>query len=75
MTREEAALRCQRLTNREREILQATADGFSTRQVARDLFISTKTVNTHLRNLHGKLGTQSKVQAVVAGIKAGMVQL
>lgn len=75
VTTAEAALRCERLTGREREILQATADGLSTREVARQLYISIKTVNTHLVNLHRKLGTQSKVQAVVAGIKAGVVQL
>jgi DNA-binding CsgD family transcriptional regulator len=65
VTRQEATVRCALLTDRERDILQATAEGLTTRQVARRLCISSRTVSTHLQNLHGKLGTHSKVEAVV----------
>jgi DNA-binding CsgD family transcriptional regulator len=75
VTREEATLRCQQLTGREREILQVTAEGLTSRQVARHLRISTRTVDTHLRHLHDKLGTNTKVQAVVVGVLAGAVDL
>ena len=43
------------LTPREKEIVRLTANGFSSSDIARDLFLSPHTVNTHRRNIYKKL--------------------
>lgn len=53
------------LTKREREIIQKIADDFSNQQIADDLNISLRTVETHRRNIMQKL----KVKTVVALLK------
>jgi DNA-binding NarL/FixJ family response regulator len=63
--------RTNRLTSREREILQNLAQGQSNDDIAAALFISTNTVQTHTRNILGKLGVHSKLQAVALAAKAG----
>jgi DNA-binding CsgD family transcriptional regulator len=52
------------LTPREREVLTLVARGSGLREVARQLHMSPKTVNTHLHNLRGKLGVHSTLEAV-----------
>jgi two-component system, NarL family, nitrate/nitrite response regulator NarL len=52
------------LTPREREILAHLTEGSGQREVARQLHMSLKTVNTHLHNLRSKLGVHSTVEAV-----------
>ncbi len=52
------------LTPREREILTHLTEGSGHREVARQLHMSLKTVNTHLHNLRSKLGVHSTVEAV-----------
>src|SRR5262249_10927194 len=47
------------LSNREREVIQLIAEGHSTKQIASELNISIKTVETHRRNLMGKLNVES----------------
>ena len=59
------------LTAREREILAALADGASTVEIAAQLGISRATVQTHVKNLLGKLGVHSKVEAVGTAWRAG----
>jgi DNA-binding NarL/FixJ family response regulator len=54
----------QRLTSREHEILELTAKGFRTKEVASDLGISLRTVETHLRSISDKLHVRSRVEAV-----------
>lgn len=63
------------LTRREREILQAVADGSSTAEIARELFISAKTVKNHLASIYGKLDARDRTQAVLSGMRLGIVQL
>jgi DNA-binding NarL/FixJ family response regulator len=60
------------LTAREREILTALADGATTAEIAADLEISPATVQTHVKNLLGKLGVHSKVEAVGTAWRAGL---
>jgi DNA-binding NarL/FixJ family response regulator len=60
------------LTAREREILAALADGASTVEIATQLGISRATVQTHVKNLLGKLGVHSKVEAVGTAWRAGL---
>jgi two-component system, NarL family, nitrate/nitrite response regulator NarL len=52
------------LTPREREILTHLTEGSGQREVARQLHMSLKTVNTHLHNLRSKLGVHSTLEAV-----------
>jgi len=53
------------LTDREREVLALVANGSSNRQVADLLSISEHTVARHVSNIFGKLGVNSRTQAVV----------
>ena len=60
------------LTAREREILVALAEGASTTEIAAQLGISRTTVQTHVKNVLGKLGVHSKVEAVGTAWRAGL---
>jgi DNA-binding NarL/FixJ family response regulator/tetratricopeptide (TPR) repeat protein len=55
------------LTDREREIAELLAGGHTNRRIAAHLHLSTKTVETHLANIFGKLGVRSRA-AVAATI-------
>ena len=70
----EATLLLDQLTEREREVLQLTAEGMSTAEVAEHLVISAQTVQTHVRNVLAKLGARSKLQAVAFAAKNGYVE-
>jgi DNA-binding CsgD family transcriptional regulator len=52
----------QSLTKREREIAQRIVDRRTNRQIAEELFLSPKTVETHIRNIFAKLGADSRVE-------------
>lgn len=51
------------LTGREREVLALLVDGRTNRQVARQLYISEKTVSVHVSNVFAKLGVHSRTEA------------
>jgi DNA-binding CsgD family transcriptional regulator len=51
------------LTVREREVAELAASGMPSKQIARTLFISKRTVDTHLRHVYAKTGTGSRVRA------------
>ena len=53
-----------RLTKRELEVLRLLADGQRSREIARLLVISEKTVSTHIDHILSKLGVRSRAQAV-----------
>jgi DNA-binding CsgD family transcriptional regulator len=63
------------LTAREVEVLEALANGASTSDVARSLFISHKTVKNHLAHIYAKLGVSSRTQAVAAAVRLGIVRI
>ncbi len=63
-----------RLTNREREIVQLLAAGKSNKEVAYDLGISVKTVDTHRANIMLKLGLKSLSDIVHYAIRNKMVE-
>jgi DNA-binding NarL/FixJ family response regulator len=63
------------LTPREEEILQLIADGRSTTDVARELFISGKTVKNHLASIYAKLDARDRTQAVLSAVRSGIVHL
>ena len=61
------------LTPREREVLALLATGRSSKQAARELVISPRTLGTHMQHILGKLGVHSRTQAVVIANRAGLV--
>ncbi len=63
------------LSDRQTEILQSIADGFSTKQVARELGITQKTVHNHLNAIYRRLDTQSLTHAVISAVKLGIIEL
>lgn len=63
------------LSPREVEVLQLVADGVPTERVAQKLYISTKTVKNHLANIYEKMDTRDRTQAVLQGLKLGIVRL
>jgi DNA-binding NarL/FixJ family response regulator len=69
----DAEARIARLTVREREILVLLSEGLSNEAIAERLFISDRTVETHVRNMLRKLGVSSKIQAVIFGVRHGIV--
>ncbi len=60
------------LTAREREVLQLIAEGKSTKVVARELFVSVKTVEWHRSQLMKKLRMQSVAELVKYAIREGL---
>ena len=52
------------LTVREREVLRLLMDGASNREIAHQLVLSVNTVKKHTYNICGKLGVQSRAQAI-----------
>ena len=62
-----------RLTGREREVLQRLANGDSNEDIATALFLSIHTVHTHVRNILTKLEFHSRLQAVVWAVETGVV--
>jgi RNA polymerase sigma factor (sigma-70 family) len=63
------------LTEREREILQLLAQGMRNDDIAKQLYISPQTVQTHVRNILGKLRVHSKLEAVAFAVKHGAIQV
>ena len=51
-----------KLTKREFDVAELRADGLSRKQIASKLVISIKTVDTHLFNIHKKMGVTNRVQ-------------
>lgn len=62
------------LTPRELEVLADLAGGRDQRQIATRLGISPATVRTHIRNLLGKLGATSRLQAVAVALRYGIIR-
>jgi DNA-binding NarL/FixJ family response regulator len=72
-SRPAAARSASRLTPRELEVLELLADGRSPQEIATGLFISAKTVSTHIEHIFTKLGVTSRVQAVALAYRHGLV--
>ncbi|WP_208421927.1 response regulator [Latilactobacillus fragifolii] len=61
------------LTNREREVLGLIAKGRSNQEIADELFITLKTVKTHVSNILAKLQVDDRTQAAIYAIKNQLV--
>lgn len=60
------------LTEREQEVLCLIADGLSNSEIAKKLFISDKTVKTHVSNVLSKLHLEDRTQAAIYALKHGL---
>jgi NarL family two-component system response regulator LiaR len=60
------------LTERESEVLRLMATGCRNERIAETLRISEQTVKNHIRNIFGKLGVETRVEAVLYAISEGL---
>jgi len=65
----------EKLTNREVEILQLIAEGYSNKGIAKLLYISVKTVETHRTHLMDKLGKHNTVELTKYAIRKGIISI
>lgn len=63
------------LTPRERQVMQAAADGLTARQIGRRLGVSERTVTTHLTSIYRKLGVSNRVAALAAAGRSQALRL
>lgn len=61
------------LTPREREILAHLARGLSDQDIAQSLFISVRTVQSHLSHIYAKLNIHSRTEAALTAVREGWV--
>jgi DNA-binding NarL/FixJ family response regulator len=61
------------LTERETEVLQLLAQGYSNKQIARRLNNTEQTIKSHVSRILSKLGVESRTQATLYAIRTGLV--
>lgn len=66
---------CGQLTRREHEVLCLLARGLDNAAIARQLVITTRTVQNHVSNIYGKLGVSSRTEAALLAIGRGCVEV
>ena len=66
---------CESLTEREVEVLRFLCQGDTDKDIAKKLFISTRTVNGHLTHIYAKLGVHSRTEAMHLALEKGWVTL
>ena len=62
------------LTERERDVIRLVAVGRNNREIAQELFISEKTVKSHISNILGKLNLEHRTQLAIYAIKHKLVE-
>jgi DNA-binding NarL/FixJ family response regulator len=63
------------LTSRELEVLRMLAEGSANKEIATRLGISEHTVKFHISSILGKLGAESRTEAVTLGVRKGLIVL
>ncbi len=63
------------LTPREQQVMRLIAEGHSTKQIAKELYISPKTVENHRSNIMGKLELHSTMELVRYAARLGLIDL
>lgn len=61
------------LTDRELEVLNLVAEGFTNREIAKRLGVSRNTVKFHVSSIIGKLGATSRTEAVTLSLRRGLI--
>ena len=67
--------RLRRLQHRELEVLRTAAKGMSNKEIAAELVISERTVQTHMVNIFKKMGVSSRIEAVLRALKEGWLSV
>ena len=65
----------EKLTPREREVLQALAEGLDNQGVTKRLHLSPRTVRNHMSSILTKLGVHSQLQALVFAVRHGVIEI
>ncbi len=63
------------LSERESKVLELVALGMSNKEVSERLYLSQRTVKAHLTNIFNKLNVASRSEAIVKGLKCGLITL
>ncbi len=71
----EAQKSIDRLTRREREVLQGLAEGLDSKDIADKLHITVETERTHMVNILNKLNVHSRLQALVFAARNGVIEI
>jgi len=71
----EAQLAIDKLTPREREVLQALGEGLSDKEIARRFHVGVGTVHSHVASILSKLQVSSRLQALVFAVRYGVVTI
>lgn len=64
-----------KLTRREKEVLQALGEGLDSKEIAQKLHITVETERTHMVNILNKLGVHSRLQALVFALRNGVIEV
>lgn len=72
---DQGASAVEELTARELEVLQLLAQGLNNRAIAEALFLSDRTVQSHLTTIFAKMHVTSRLEAVLTGIRRGWLSL
>jgi DNA-binding NarL/FixJ family response regulator len=62
------------LTNREIEVLRLIAQGAPNKEIAKKLYISVKTVDSHRANIFKKLGISDRAQVAIYAMRKGLIE-
>ncbi len=65
----------EQITPREREVLQALAEGLSNKEIASKLHMSVDTERTHMMNILNKMGVHSRLQALLFATRHNIVEI
>src|SRR5215210_5141664 len=71
----EAQRAIEKLTPREKQVLQALGEGLDSKDIAEKLHITVETERTHMVNILGKLDVHSRLQALVFAARHGLVEI
>jgi DNA-binding NarL/FixJ family response regulator len=61
------------LTKQERIVLALVAEGWRTARIAQELYLSPRTVETHLGHIYSKLGVSSRTEAAIHALHTGLL--
>lgn len=65
----------EQLSDREMEVLKLASKGMSNKDIAKELFLTVRTVKAHLSNIFNKLDVASRTEAIVKGVREGWLTL
>ncbi len=63
------------LSTRETEVLALAARGFTYKEIAMRLGISTRTARNHIAHVYGKLGIHDRAEATLSAVRLGLVEV